>query len=182
MIEIVKVISEFDSFLFLRSLRFKGIVIGGAALNLLGIVSRLTNDCDVLDPNIPNEILKASEDFALNKIAKEPNCLIKKDWLNNGPTSLKQNLPKFWEARTQPLFIGKAIEFHTLGRPDLIMTKLYAHCDRQSDLFDCLALKPSIQELKDSIEWVKYQDAKPKWPAHVEEIFKKLAKELSYEF
>jgi hypothetical protein len=41
------------------------VVISGAALNLLGVVSRLTKDCDILHPEIPNEIAEASRGFAI---------------------------------------------------------------------------------------------------------------------
>jgi len=37
------------------------VVIGGAALNLLGVVSRPTKDCDILFPEIPEEIAKAGK-------------------------------------------------------------------------------------------------------------------------
>jgi hypothetical protein len=37
----------FDAYLVERGLRFDAIVIGGSALNLLGVVSRQTKDCDI---------------------------------------------------------------------------------------------------------------------------------------
>jgi hypothetical protein len=42
----------FDQHLATRKLRFEAVVIGGAALNLLGVVSRLTKDCGTLTPEI----------------------------------------------------------------------------------------------------------------------------------
>ena len=56
-------ITLFDRYLEARGLRFDAVVIGGAALNLLGVVSRLTKDCDILFPEIPNEIAKALTKF-----------------------------------------------------------------------------------------------------------------------
>ena len=182
MLPISKIVSEFDAYLAKRKLKFEGVIIGGAALNLLGVVSRLTRDCDVLDPSIPKEILKASEDFATEAIAQDSTLLIQKNWLNNGPDSLKKHLPKGWENRLVPAFSGKAIIFQCLGREDLLKTKLYAQSDRQEDLDDCVALKPTLKELKDSIEWVQFQDANPNWPAHVENVFKEIAEALGYEF
>ncbi|HEY8211352.1 MAG TPA: DUF6036 family nucleotidyltransferase [Myxococcaceae bacterium] len=44
------VIPAFDAFLAARGLRLEAIVIGGTALNLLGVVRRETRDCDVLAP------------------------------------------------------------------------------------------------------------------------------------
>ena len=45
-----EVLAAFDRYLAARSLRLEGVVIGGAALNLLGVVSRPTKDCDILLP------------------------------------------------------------------------------------------------------------------------------------
>jgi hypothetical protein len=60
----------FDQYLAERRLQFHAVVIGGAALNLLGVVSRLTRDCDILHPEIPNEIAEASRGFATKVRAK----------------------------------------------------------------------------------------------------------------
>jgi hypothetical protein len=54
------VLLEFDRYLADRRLQFEAVVIGGAALSLLGVITRETQDCDVLDPKIPEEILQAS--------------------------------------------------------------------------------------------------------------------------
>ena len=43
----------FDQYLAEKRLQFDAVVIGGAALNLLGVVSRLTKDCDILHPRLP---------------------------------------------------------------------------------------------------------------------------------
>jgi len=71
----------FDQYLAERRLQFDAVVIGGAALNLLGVVSRLTKDCDILHPEIPNEIAKVSRCFAIEVRAKggtlQDNCLNK---------------------------------------------------------------------------------------------------------
>jgi hypothetical protein len=52
----IETIEAFDLFLRGRGLRFDGVVIGGTALSLLGIVSRPTKDVDILVPIIPQEI------------------------------------------------------------------------------------------------------------------------------
>jgi len=46
----IETIQAFDLFLLDRGLRFDGVVIGGAALSLLGIVSRPAKDVDILVP------------------------------------------------------------------------------------------------------------------------------------
>ena len=58
------VLARFDSFLEKRELQFEAIIIGGAALVVMDIISRFTKDVDCLDPNIPEGIKIASVDFA----------------------------------------------------------------------------------------------------------------------
>ena len=43
-------LAAFDRYLAARDLRLEAVVIGGAALNLLGVVARPTKDCDILSP------------------------------------------------------------------------------------------------------------------------------------
>lgn len=50
------VIPAFDAFLADRDLRVEAVILGGSALALLGVVTRTTDDCDVLDPEIPAAI------------------------------------------------------------------------------------------------------------------------------
>ena len=179
MLNIREMIVDFDSFLQKKKLTFEAVVIGGAALNLLGVVSRLTRDCDILDPDIPPEILKASEEFAQHQI-QSGNKIITKKWLNNGPSSLRDHLPSGWQSRLQMLFHGSAITFHCLGRPDLLKTKLYALCDRQEDRPDCIALKPTSEELREAKAWVVQQDGNPNWSKHVDDVFEDLSKGLGH--
>ncbi|CAN5912349.1 hypothetical protein BH11MYX2_BH11MYX2_01270 [soil metagenome] len=47
----------------------------------------------------------------------------------------------------------------TLGRPDLIKSKLFALCDRGTDWSDCIALAPSREELTEALPWLEIQDA-----------------------
>lgn len=172
------IIEEFDLFLSQNALSFQGVVIGATALALLGAISRETKDCDVLDPEIPKSIKEAAKQFALMKRNEDER--LEENWLNNGPESLKVNLPKGWLKRSVSLFSGKALSLRTLGRSDLLKTKLLAYCDRQSDAEDCIAMKPTQDELREAIDWVKYQDANSDWPKHVVISFSKLAKKLGY--
>jgi hypothetical protein len=139
-------------------------VIGGAALNLLGIVSRLTKDCDILTPEIPKEIADESCAFALHVRAR--GGTLQDDWLNNGPTSLRSQLLPGWGDRLQTAFAGDAITLRSLGRQDLLCAKLFALCDRGIDLGDCIALAPSAGELGSIRPWLERQDANPQWPTH----------------
>jgi hypothetical protein len=65
------------------------------------------------------------------------------------------------------VIVGANLTIRTLGRADLLKTKLFAYCDRQQDLKDCLAMRPSEKELKDCLEWLKARDGNPLWPEHV---------------
>jgi hypothetical protein len=168
----------FDQYLLDRSLRFDAVVIGGAALNLLEVVSRTTKDCDILSPEIPRAISDASRAFAAALRASGET--IQDDWLNNGPASLADHLQPQWEERLQEGFDGSAIRLRCLGRSDLLCSKLFALCDRGIDLSDCLALKPEAHELAAILPWLEQQDAHPHWPAHVRETFADLARRLGH--
>lgn len=172
----IDVVEKFDIFLGKNGLDFEAVVIGGAALNILHITNRVTRDVDCLS-EIPEEILKASRSFAI----QNKSLGLDRNWLNNGPISLEKQLPRGWRARLQPLFKGKNLNLQTLGRVDLLKTKLYSFCDRtEPDFQDLMQMFPTIAELSDSIGWVKLQDQNPKWPDHVEKMFI-ILKEALYE-
>jgi hypothetical protein len=171
-------ITLFDRYLEARGLRFDAVVIGGAALNLLGVISRLTKDCDILFPEIPKDIAKASQSFA--REVREKGGALVDEWLNNGPASLQTQLLAGWKNRLQTAFDGQAIRLRSLGREDLLCAKLFALCDRGIDLLDCVALAPSQAELDKIVPWLERQDANPQWPAHVRMTIANLAKRLGY--
>lgn len=169
-------LQQFDAFLVQRALRFEGVVIGGTALALLGVIDRETRDCDVLDPEIPEPVTNAAREFAHAQTrAGQP---LDEHWLNNGPQDLKRTLPEGWSARLQPAFSGKAVELQTLGRKDLLATKLFALCDRETDAQDCLRLAPTRAEVEALLPWVAEQDANELWPAHVEKRLERLLAEV----
>ena len=171
-----KAIPEFDEFLASRGLFFEGTIIGGAALLVLGITERFTKDVDCLTPQIPEEIKKASEEFSEMK----EELKIEKNWFNNGPSSLVNQLPQGWDKRLELIYDGKSLKLTTLGRPDLLKTKLFAFCDRtEPDLSDLQKLKPSIEELSESISWVKDCDGNEMWADHVEKMFLLLKETLN---
>ena len=119
-------------FLGERGLEFEAVVIGGAALNLLGVVARATKDCDVLAPPLPPAIVVAARDLAV--ATRDRGEDLQDDWLNNGPASLVGILPAGWQERLQVVFVGTALRLSCLGRSDLLRTKLFALCDRGIDL------------------------------------------------
>ena len=169
-------IERFDAFLAERQLRFECVVIGGGALVLAGIIDRPTKDLDCLDPEIPEEVQQAAREFA--KGTPE----LWERWFNNGPRSLTRDLPAGWERDLQPLFEGASLVLRTLGRLDLLRSKLFAYCDRQQDVDDCLALAPTTEELRACLPWLEARDANPLWPDHVRTSLRALGKELGYDF
>lgn len=176
--QIHQVVASFDQYLAVEQLRFDAVVIGGAALNLLGVVSRLTKDCDILTPEIPAQIAAAARAFAHQVRGK--GGTLQDDWLNNGPASLRSQLLPEWENRLQTVFVGQAIHLRSLGRQDLLCSKLFALCDRGIDLADCIALKPSDHELAQLLPWLEQQDANPQWPAHVRATVADLGRRLGH--
>ena len=171
-------IERFDRFLADHGLHFEAVVVGGAALGLLGVVSRQTRDCDVLQPKVPGDIKDAAVRFAARERAAGRD--LQDDWLNDGPASLAHVLPEGWQERLQPVFRGQALVLHTLGRPELLKAKLFALCDRATDLPDCVALAPTPQELEGARPWLHAQDANPQWPAHVDQVLADLARRLGH--
>jgi hypothetical protein len=171
------IIPEFDAFLARRGLALRATMIGGAALQLLGVIARPTKDCDVLDPSLSSDIIQAADDFARH----HPDKGLAPGWFNNGPASLLQTLPSAWVTRLQPLYSGTALELLTLAREDLLRSKLFALVDRNIDLPDCVALKPTRDELQALLPWLSEQDSNVDWPGYVLVVLRQLAQELGYE-
>ncbi len=171
-------LTAFDGFLAARGLALEAVVIGGAALNLLGVIRRQTRDCDILHPALAPEILAAAREFAAEVRAR--GDVLKDDWLNNGPSQLAPVLPPGWELRLQEAFRGRVVVLRTLHRSDLIKAKLFALCDRGLDLPDCVALAPTPAELAEAIDWLTPQDLHPHWPAHVRATLGDVARRLGH--
>jgi hypothetical protein len=89
-------------------------------------------------------------------------------------------LPVGWRERVQRIFEGRALVLSTLGRPDLLKSKLFALCDRGTDLPDCVALAPTAEELEECVPWLELQDGNDEWPAHVRATLADLARRLDH--
>lgn len=89
-------------------------------------------------------------------------------------------LPDGWRARTITLRAGEALHLRTLGRSDLLRTKLFALCDRGIDMEDCVALGPTSRELEDALSWVAERDPHPGWPDHVASVLADLGRRLGH--
>jgi hypothetical protein len=176
---VTKAIEGFDEYLGAKGLTFTATVIGGAALIVMEVLDRVTQDVDCLDPKLPEDIKRASVDFARERSA---DLALKENWLNNGPASLKLDLPEGWRKKIVRIYEGKNLTLYTLGRLDLLRSKLFAYCDRQQDLEDCEALRPTAEELRTCLPWLVERDANPMWPDHVKTSLRRLGEKLGYEF
>lgn len=171
-------IEAFDRYLADRGLRFEGVAIGASALVLMGVIQRLTRDVDVLVPALPGAIAAAARDFARDQRRRVHD--LADDWFNNGPIQLGDILPPGWRSRVVRIFDGRALTLDTLGRVDLLKTKLFALCDRGTDLADCVALAPTAAELDECLPWLSQQDGNPMWPEHVGATLRDLGRRLGH--
>jgi hypothetical protein len=177
-----EIIPAFDAYLAARGLTFEAVVIGGSALNLLGVLQRPTEDCDVLDPDIPPAVLAAAQAFAVERD-------LDAGWLNSKAhdfVGVPGCLPDGWRDRLQPAFRGSALRLQTLGRHDLLCTKLVALVDRGLDYSDCLALRPTRVELERAWPFVTQYEGNPEsrdvyWLPLARRQLTRLAKELGYD-
>ncbi|MBN1608298.1 MAG: hypothetical protein JW940_16835 [Polyangiaceae bacterium] len=172
------VLAAFDAHLAARHLRLEAVVIGGAALNLLGVVHRTTKDCDILHPALPQAVVEAAKEFAA--LRRADGDVLADDWLNNGPQSLAPLLPTGWQERLVVVFEGDVIVLRSLGRLDLLRSKVFSLCDRALDLNDCVALAPTPEELREIEPWLALQDGNPDWPDHVRSVLEDLGRRLGY--
>lgn len=143
--DVAKTLEQLDSYLKERNLELKGTVIGGAGVILSGYLKRETDDIDMLRPGPRPEIIEAAAQFA---DATRGTLHLQPEWLNNGHPDYPDKLNKGWELRTKTVFTGQAIQLNSIGRMDLIKTKLRAYVEPYpTDEKDLIALNPNQQEL-----------------------------------
>jgi hypothetical protein len=169
------------------------VVLGGAAMNLLGIISRSTTDVDILAfadvPRIiepggeralpggihpPPEPLSVSLVDAARTVARDMD--LADDWLNTGPAlQWRAGLPPGLELRIHwrrysALWVG------LVDRYDLIFFKLFAAADsvgpRSVHYRDLAAMRPSATELEAAAEWVRTQDASTAFADGLEQVLR----------
>ena len=174
-----RTIEAFDLHLAALGLRLDAVVVGGAALALLDVITRETRDFDILAPPLEPAVSDAVRAFAA--VQRSLGVPLMDDWLNNGPMQLGDVLPADWRLRVRMAYEGAAVRLDTLGRADLLSTKVFALCDRGTDLADCLALAPTAEEIAEALPWFTHQDANPDWPAHVAATLADLQRRLGHD-
>lgn len=141
------------------------VVIGGAALNLLGVIDRATRDVDIVAvttvPGHPEQLarpplpLPAALSSAIKQVARDFG--LPENWMNRGPAGQ-------WDVGFPPGFAGR-VKWRTYGgldvgladRLDLICFKLEAAADQPSSdsrhFRDLVALNPSDEEIAVASKW-----------------------------
>ncbi len=159
------------------------VVVGGTALNLLGIVERATRDVDVLavlqgKPTAgraalaPPDPLPEPLQRAVATVARDfgfpgdwMNSVVGLQWQTGLPPGLERRL--HWR-QYGGLRVGLA------DRYDLIFLKLYAAADSGGPTSvhfqDLLALRPVEAELNTAAAWVRGQDPTPAFSAILEQV------------
>jgi hypothetical protein len=152
-----------------RGQRFELVLIGGASLQLRGVISRPTRDADVLAewvndrlvpmPHLPDDLSAAVRDVG-EAYAAAP------DWLNTGPQSLIElGLPPGFEARLERRNFDPGLVIWLAGLYDLVCFKLYAAADewptRGRHLQDLRALDPDRETLRTAARWARSHDPSP---------------------
>lgn len=92
----------------------------------------------------------------------------------------RPTIEAFDRARVERIFEGQALALDTLGRSDLLKSKLFALCDRGTDLPDCVALAPTASELDECLPWLDLQDGNELWPEHVRATMAELGGRLGH--
>lgn len=166
--------------LAVRGLRFDVAVVGGAALLLMGLGSRITKDVDVVAlveddqlvavSSLPAPLAQAAHDVAAD-------LGLPAGWLNAGPASLvRLGLPDGFLARSRTIHYG-GLTVRVAARQDQIYFKLYAAVDQgpaSKHLADLQALEPSDKELLSAATWCRSHDPSPGFVQMLEATLKHL--------
>jgi hypothetical protein len=140
------------------------VVIGGAALQVLGYVERPTRDVDVValldGAHVrPAEPLPQVLREAAARVARDFG--LPADWLNAGPADLvRLGLPDGFLSRVHTYAYGPGLTVHFADRFDLIHFKLYAMVDQGGGRHegDLRALRPTPEELVAAARWARTHD------------------------
>ncbi|TDB36921.1 MAG: hypothetical protein D9V44_10460 [Actinobacteria bacterium] len=142
-------------------------VIGGAALNAVGLITRPTKDVDVVAVGETSaQALTLSKSRPLPQVLAQAAAAvavefqIEPGWINAGPADLiDHGLPEGFATRLVPRSYGSALTVHYAGRLDQICFKTYAAADVSGrHLTDLEALQPTADEVRFALKWIEEQD------------------------
>jgi hypothetical protein len=143
------------------------LVCGGAALTVMGLVTRATDDIDVLalvldEKDVAAKPFPEELEDATRRVARTRG--LPEKWLNPGPADMQQfGLPEGIVGRASKKEYGELLSVRFLDRYDQIHLKLYAAVDLSGGkhLSDLNQLAPTSEELADAARWCVQQDPSP---------------------
>ena len=166
------------------------VVLGGAAMILLGLVSRATKDVDVV-------ALATEESGTVNLQPPDPipealSRAIRRvaDDLGLDPSWMNTTAGGQWETGLPPGLVTR-LQWRTYGglkvglvdRRDLVFFKLYAAADgtgpESVHYQDLIALCPTAEELEAAIEWIATQDTSERFSQIVDEVARRAREDVA---
>jgi len=194
--DIDEALQKVGELLALEKAAYAIVVAGGAALNLLGLIERVTRDVDILAfaqlvGGEPTELVEAPRLLPepLFRVARTVarDLGLQDEWLNT-------NLAPQWDLGLPPDLLQRvrwrryaALQVGLVDRQDLIFLKLFAAADwerqgsvRSVHYQDLVALKPSADELEAATAWVSTQEASPEFPAILEKVVSDVRNDLRF--
>lgn len=168
-----------EQLILANSPQVRMVVCGGSALIATGLVSRTTQDIDILafmndlsmidcEP-LPQYLLDAAA--RVSRILKLPD-----DWINSGPAmQFRMGLPTGFQSRLQRVDIGEKLTVYYISRLDQIHFKTYAAADRGGyHVSDLRKLDPTEDELVIAAKWSMTQDVSEGFHFVLKDMFKQL--------
>ena len=139
------------------------VVCGGSALIASHLVSRTTQDVDVVALMQAGTLVSAEPlpTYLVDAVVRVADILdLPHDWLNNGPASqFRLGLPAGFAARLQKVCIGEQLTIHYISRIDQIYFKTFAAADRGGyHITDLKASNPGEDEIYSAARWCMEQD------------------------
>ena len=140
---------------------------GGAALNISGLLTRLTADVDVLGAMHANGELGEMPDWIYPLSAEVAEALgLEKHWLNDAAASVtSMGLPSGILLRATRQNFGKTLQVAIVSRLDLIALKCFAALNPgvgEKHLGDLVDLNPLSEEMPFACGWTFSPRAAPK--------------------
>ena len=162
--QLTRMLDALAARLALAGERMELVVIGGAALTILGFVDRPPRDVDIVarieeGVLVPARPLPAALVEARDLVAADFEA--SDGWLNAGPSDLLTfGLPEGFVERLESRELGPGLVVHFASRLDQIHFKLYAFVDQGLGRHeeDLRALDPTHAELEAAGIWTRTQD------------------------
>jgi hypothetical protein len=161
------------------------VVVGGAAMSVLGLGQRTTRDIDTMAFLVTSQVgdrslIRAEFDDKLAGAAAAVarDFGLPEDWINPGPTDqLDTGLPDGFKDRLIPVRYGESLVVYYCSRLDLIHLKLYASVDVRGRHLDALkTLNPNPDEIEAAAMWCLTQDVSEPF----RDLLKSILEELGY--